>query len=448
MFSGRKKVYIEKSNKQKPSKKEMKRLVRRELYMIMLSVFAVSAVILGSSYAIFSSVNKSKDYNQIDLGTLVVEYEDTGDGLGDIINLADVYPVSDATGLASNGYKFKITDTGTLGSNYTIRIADDEAMIEADECEGNQLPKEVLKYSLNGGPIHVLGETDNYTLDTGFLEAGKTRNYELKMWISDTAGNEILGKHFHGKIVVELTANAPGPNVFASDDWATIINNVRNGNTSKYNVGDTKEIKMGGEWGTQTLRIANKTTTEDCTRADFSETACGFVIEFKDIITRHRMSQENQNLNVGGWEQSSMREYLNTEIYSALPEDLKLGIIKTRAISGYGPNDSANFKTEDFLYLFSITEIYHDIYAERVTMLDSAITATRQLDYYRGQAVTTTFYDAAKKQPTGGGSAFWFLRTAALNNLWGHTCVNTIGGLSWSSPTDQNGGVSPAFRIG
>ena len=45
------------------------------------------------------------------------------------------------------------------------------------------------------------------------------------------------------------------------DDWNAIVANVKIGNTSKYNVRDTKEVDLG-DLGTHTVRIANKS---ECT---------------------------------------------------------------------------------------------------------------------------------------------------------------------------------------
>lgn len=38
------------------------------------------------------------------------------------------------------------------------------------------------------------------------------------------------------------------------------------------------------------LRIANKETPVECSTEDFSQTACGFVLEFADQITGHPMN--------------------------------------------------------------------------------------------------------------------------------------------------------------
>ena len=53
-------------------------------------------------------------------------------------------------------------------------------------------------------------------------------------------------------------------------------------NITAYPVGATRTVTLGNGLGTHTLRIANKTA---CTSAQTSETACGFVIEFADIIS-------------------------------------------------------------------------------------------------------------------------------------------------------------------
>ena len=205
-WSRRKKYSVEGEPEGKKIPMRVSKLVKRELYLTMASIVGVSLVIIGSTYAVFSSVNRSKEYNVINVGTLQIEYDDTGSGLGDIIKLNNAFPVSDSTGQANTPYKFKITNTGSIATNYSIRIADDEGMIEADGCSNNLLPKTALKYSLNGGTATLLSSKSNYVIESGTLAPGASKTYNLRMWIHTNVGNEILGKHFHGKIVVESEA--------------------------------------------------------------------------------------------------------------------------------------------------------------------------------------------------------------------------------------------------
>ena len=97
-----------------------------------------------------------------------------------------------------------------------------------------------------------------------------------------------------------------------------------------------------GTLGTHTLRVANNSTPAECSTEGFSQTACGFVLEFADIITTHRMNPYSQSGSVngdgnkGGWEYSEMRTYVNTDIYNSLLTLLKNAIINTTVVSGHG----------------------------------------------------------------------------------------------------------------
>ena len=99
------------------------------------------------------------------------------------------------------------------------------------------------------------------------------------------------------------------PESFETDSWQTIVTAVQNNYTSVYNVGDTKTIDMG-TLGTHTLRIANKSTPAECFTTGFSQTACGFVLEFVDIIESKIVS--SVATNIGGWSATELRTYLNS----------------------------------------------------------------------------------------------------------------------------------------
>ena len=230
---------------------------------------------------------------------------------------------------------------------------------------------------------------------------------------------------------------------FATDSWDTIIKTVKNGNTSFYHVGDTKEIYMGS-FGTHTIRIANTSTPDECATDGFSQTACGFVLEFVDIITEHNMN--STSTNTGGWPATLMRTYVNNDIYNALPSELKNGIIDTYVVSGHGPSDSANFTSTDKLYLLSTKEVYGKDGTSNVIYYDTAEAETRQLDYYKAQGVTTSNYRGAIKQ-YNGSKYYWWLRVASstTSDLFYRVYANGDWGNGSASDTY---GVAPAFRIG
>ena len=233
------------------------------------------------------------------------------------------------------------------------------------------------------------------------------------------------------------------PNSFSTDSWKTIIKAVKNNNISKYNVGDTRTIDMGS-YGTHTLRVANMSTPSECSTSRFSQTACGFVLEFADIITTHTMN--DTYTNVGGWPATSMRIFVNNDIYNLLPSDLKNGIIDTTVVSSYGSEDSSNFTSTDKLYLLSPTEIWSDWKSNSGSNYDTARDVTRQLDYYKNEGVTTSNYSKAIKFYNSTDD-WWWLRSARSIADYSFYNVYYYGGWSYDSATDTYG-VSPAFRIG
>ncbi len=243
----------------------------------------------------------------------------------------------------------------------------------------------------------------------------------------------------------------PAPNSFSTDSWKTIIKAVKNNNISKYNVGDTKEVDLGTTYGTHTIRIANMSTPSECSTSGFSQTACGFVLEFADIITTHNMNpageyngtQYDYGYNVGGWPNSSMRTFVNNDIYNSLPSDLKNGIIDTTVVSSYGKSDTSNFTSTDKLYLLAPKEIYTDFN----NSYDTAKDLTRQLDYYKNEGVTTSSCSKAIKINNSTAS-YWWLRSAKSVNISSFYFVYNADG-DWNTGTAYTtDGVSPAFRMG
>ena len=224
---------------------------------------------------------------------------------------------------------------------------------------------------------------------------------------------------------------------FSDDSWSTIIANIKAGKGGGYKVGSTKTVDLG-TYGTHTLRVANTSTPSECSRAGFSQTACGFVLEFADIMTTHKMN--DTDTNVGGWPATSMRTFVNNNIYNAIPSEIKNAIIDTTVVSGHGPNDTANFTSTDKLYLLAPKEIYTD-YTETT---DTAKDLTRTLDYYTSIGVTTNNFSGAIKK---NGTSAWWLRAANSRYTYHFLRVNYDGGGSVTNANSSNG-VAPTFRLG
>ena len=235
---------------------------------------------------------------------------------------------------------------------------------------------------------------------------------------------------------------------FANDTWETIIANLSiDRHAYDDEIGKTKIIEFDRN-GDNTnefykLRLVN---TEPCTSSTArSKTSCGVVIEFVTTIGTHYMNSSNDN--AGGWYDSSMRAYLNSEtnnIYSKLPSDLQSVIISTSpVVSGSGSGGVSN-DAEDYLYLLSTREVGLSVsYDNKNTATDTNI-----LSYYN----SNNNNNARKKYTTttssgedSSASVYW-LRSAYSSSTNAFYIVNSGGSINYNNSNYPHG-VAPAFRI-
>ena len=243
------------------------------------------------------------------------------------------------------------------------------------------------------------------------------------------------GKTFNGKIVINRELS------LADDSWSEIAANVKN-NPAAYKVGDTKQVTIDNK--NYTVRVANNTTPAECSGTDFSQTACGFVVEFVDIVEERPIN--STQTNVGGWEASEMRTYANGDFFNKLPSDLQSVIKSTKVVSGHGSKDTSNFTSTDKIYLLSAHEVWEDGTSNQVSTFDTAWNNTRRLDYYKNLGVTTDSYSGAKKKNNGSNSRWW-LRVASSHRRNFFLIVYDDG--AWTdTAADAAYGFAPAFRIG
>ena len=402
-------------------------------YIYVVAVLLLVVVALGISYAWFSAIitgNDTAKNNRVVTGDLELTYTDTNE-----ISLNNVIPGDSFTKEVS------VKNTGTLDAKYNLvwqsltnTITNNELVIEAT-CKRLNLSgteegtcESISQKTVSSNKIKLNiaiepGITHVYTVKVTFIDTGEPQNYNKN-------------KSFSGKLGIEEYT----PTQFEKDTWATIVANVKANNINNYNVGDVKEVDLGTTYGTHTLRVANTSTPSECSTTGFSQTACGFVLEFADIITTHKMN--DTNTNVGGWPATTMRTFVNNDIYNAIPSEIKNAIIDTTVVSGHGNNDTKNFTSTDKLYLLAPKEIY----TNWSNSYDSAKDLTRTLDYYTNIGVTTSNYSGAIKK-NGTSATSWWLRSANSFNYYSFFYVNSNGGYI-SDFANYTRGVAPAFRLG
>ncbi len=404
-----------------------------KMTLFVTGMFLLLIMTTGLSYAYFSASVKGNDNAKdmvVEAGTLKLTYTD-----GPAINAQYIKPGWNTTKTVS------VKNNGTLDAYYNViwqsltnTITNNELVLSAT-CQRLNASGTVegTCESIPQAPISDMTIAKKIS-----IESGITHKYTFTILFKETNANQNYnqGKEFNGVLGIE-EYKAPD---FATDSWSTIIANVKAGNGSEYKVGSTKEVNLGTRYGTHTLRVANTSTPSECSTTGFSQTACGFVLEFADIITTHKMN--NTAANEGGWPATSMRTFVNNDIYNALPNELKNAIIDTTVVSGYGVSGETNFTSIDKLYLLTLKEIYINFPSGN----DTANGLTRTLDYYTNIGVTESNYSGAIKKK-GISAAWWWLRSADSSNDSSFYVVLSSGSWDFDMSANYAGGFAPAFRL-
>ena len=464
----------------------MRSKITKEKIYVITTILVVSIVFIGIGYAFFTANNPKGSTAQIisKSGRMLINYND---GTDNIVPLTNIQP-SDTilvdktftlTGINTTGlnglsmpYVISIEYQNTfkiengLEFLYFIKRIDTNENISCTLKGLGFVNDTLVSYGIPESQTgYVAGLFDDWSGNTSTQELAhgefKSSSEEqvltlnLRMMFRDTGYEQEYNKGatFNGKIVV----TAPETNTFATDTWEEIANNVKSGNASKYSVGSEKEVEIEGK--SYTVRVANNSTPSECSGTDFSQTACGFVVEFVDVVENRNMNPSgtykeilyDRGWNVDGWPATAMRTYANGDFFNKLPEDLRNVIIDTKVISGHGSNDTDNFTSTDKIYLLSPHEVLEAGTEYNPSKYDTAWNNTRQLDYYKARnanaddhfASATKWYKADTEDMVGA----WWLRTASSVNVTGFWGMGEKV-YDFGSIADVSVGLAPAFRIG
>ena len=335
----------------------------------------------------------------------------------------------------------------------------------------SEVSKKYISESMKGNKLTYVSSEDDTKLDmTGkklqycvLLNAdGSVKSMKVSngTWVAELSGNkkitDLKSSDLKDGNLDNEECGPKKPKTFADDDWDTIASVAKsctdNPDSCPYSVGNEKEVDLG-TYGKHKVRISNMSTPDECKQDSFSQSACGFVLEFADVITERNMNPSGvyngktyqYGWNKDGWPKSQMKAFIDSDIYNSLPNELKSVIIDTKTVSGHGSEDTDNFTSTDKLYLLAPKEIYSDW----SNQYDSAKDFTRQLDYYNSKSVTTSSYEAAIKNNSAGPAQHgWWLRSTASNGSFYFYSVTNRGGWGMIHAAYDESSVSPVFRIG
>ena len=160
----------------------------------------------------------------------------------------------------------------------------------------------------------------------------------------------------------------------------------------------------------------------------------------------HRMNPSN---NIGGWNGSEMRSWLNSTIWAKLPGNLRAMIssVNIMASSGNGTSDPTKMVTSvDNLFLFSIREVFND---RSYDVYKLEVNENGNPDYYSFPFFVNnnTGGYRIKYAPNSTSAQWWWLRTPEPSNSANFRYVN-YNGSSINSHASSSYGVVFGFCIG
>jgi hypothetical protein len=188
-----------------------KQIIKKQTTIIALSVIGMCLIIISTSYALFMKVNTSTNNQVVEAGTLTTTYSN-----GSTLTTSMV-PQSDTDGLATTGYAFSVTNTGTLPMKYEITIYNDP-----DVTLTNEVAQQYIRISLDNGTPRTLSgiaktsdtatETNENNikrvLSSGLVimptgQTGDVATHNVKLWIDEDAPESIIGK----TVALEISVN-------------------------------------------------------------------------------------------------------------------------------------------------------------------------------------------------------------------------------------------------
>ena len=198
---------------------------KSRIIKISFSILILLALIVGFSYARINIKVKSDKTNLIESGCLKVSLKDNGN-----INLSNSMPVSDAYGVDSDPYIFTITNECTLTAYYetTFNIlntsnSENLSKVKINLTGDSYVAPTQISLLSSATMFEAYSNISNsYLLDSGYLPAGDSKTFMLRMWIKEEV-TEYTGA-LNTKIIVNSKAQ-DGPNYNTNTSGYTIIKN-------------------------------------------------------------------------------------------------------------------------------------------------------------------------------------------------------------------------------
>ena len=204
---------------------------KKKKYIIIASICVVLLIVIGATYAYWTTTQVQKDENVINTDCLNITYankEESKTGF----TLEKAFPISDDDGRALEGYTFTITNTCNTYVNYTVNMESlkltETGDVSTDDTDSDTKKVNInyINTTLNDGAVLELNgykqidtlltekdgsfkAYDTRELETGALGPSGSDNasieYTLRMWLDSETPDTQMNKTYKGKISVWAT---------------------------------------------------------------------------------------------------------------------------------------------------------------------------------------------------------------------------------------------------
>jgi len=219
-------------------------------YKLGLGIVVVALVVCFMTYQSYALwiVNHEGEQNVVEVGCFTVSYEE----ISESISLKNTYPISDAKGLSTEAYSFKVKNTCSVDSKYVVTL---------NTLTTNTLGKENIKFAIykegeekpttgqNLGAygnintdikeLNVENLAESIILKEGNLKQEEEATYHLYLWMDEATGNEGMNKSFVSSVNVisrATTYEAPKAGVDTIIDLASTSEEIVDDETVDHNL--------------------------------------------------------------------------------------------------------------------------------------------------------------------------------------------------------------------
>lgn len=180
------------------------------LGIIVVLLLGIIIFIVGRSFGFFKYVKEGTIINTIKINGIEVKVLNPEDNA---LDLNSAYPMNDDDGLNLTPFQFEVKNTTSRDLTYEIKIVSDTEKLAdctlEDQSPCQALSTDNIKFAYKEEDDQDYTEPavlTNNIVASVTIPAKETLTHSILLWIKDDVDNEVSGKYFYGKIILEGTA--------------------------------------------------------------------------------------------------------------------------------------------------------------------------------------------------------------------------------------------------